>query len=299
MNFAFKKLVPMTGLCVGFDPFGPAPSQAMPQGMPQGLPQGMPQGQGQGQQVSMPVASSVVPGVSTGMTHNPNDPSGFGQTQPSTGGASPLDKYNQMLDNKGKSEEGQSKPATAAEEQQQMIDLINLGYGDFLSSGRQVQKSFTSGIDSSKIQSALSGNVDDFMGILQQVAINTFAAASYGSSKLAGNYANQRLSGFEKGLDERFQKFEQSRASHNINALGAAKGVDFNAPALRGMRDMALDMFQRNYPEAGREEIANMAMDYLQAMAGHIAGGNGSQEGKQQDEQARGYGDLFGMNNQQ
>ena len=122
MNFAFKKLVPMTGLCVGFDPFGPAPVQAMPQGMPQGLPQGMPQGQGQGQQVSMPVASSVVPGVTTGMTHNPNDPSGFGQTQPSTGGASPLDKYNQMLDNKGKSEEAQGKSATtAAEEQQQMI----------------------------------------------------------------------------------------------------------------------------------------------------------------------------------
>lgn len=297
MKFAFKKLVPMSGLCVGFDPFGPAPMQAPMQGMPQG----MPQGQGQGQQVSMPVASGVIPGATTGMTHNPNDQTGFSQSQPSTGGASPLDKYNQMLDNKGKSgEEAQGKPAAGAEEpqQEQMIDLINLGYGDFLSSGRQVQKSFTSGIDSSKIQSALSGNVEDFLGVLQQVALNTFAAASYGSSKLAGNYANQRLGGFEKGLDERFQKFEQSRASQNINALGAAKGVDFNAPALRGMRDMALSMFQRNYPEASREEIASMAMDYLQTMASHIAGGGSTnQDGKKQEEQARSYADLFGVGN--
>ena len=297
MNFAFKKLVPMSGYCVGLDPFGPAPVAAMPQGMPQG----MQQGQGQGQQMSMPVASAVVPGLPSGMSHNPNEQNGFGQTQQATGGASPLDKYNAMLDNKDKSgTEGQGKPAATAEQaqQEQMLDLLNLGYGDFLSSGRQVQKSFTSGIDSAKIQSALSGNTDDFMSVLQQVALNTFAAASFGSSKLAGNYANQRLSGFEKTLDDRFRDFDQGRASQNINALGKEKGVDFNAPALVGMRDMALEMFKRSYPEAGREELAAMSMEYLQTMANHIAGsGSTAQGGKPQEEQARSFSDLFGMSN--
>ena len=50
--------------------------------------------------------------------------------------------------------------------------------------------------------------------------------------------------------------------------------------------------------EAGREEIASMAMDYLQTMAGHIAGGGSTnQDGKKQEEQARGYADLFGVGN--
>lgn len=308
MKFAFNRiaLLPMTGYAVG-DPFSSSFGAGLnpPANMPAG---GMMQ-QGQ-QQQSIPVASGVVPGMASGMTYNPNATEGFAQTQPAEGGGSPLDKYNKMFDNGnnnpsgGRQQQQQGQQQDQQQQQQnqqaqeQMLDLLGVGYSDFLTSGREVQKSFTSGIDSAMVQSALSGNVEDFMSILQQVALNTFATASFGSSKLAGKYANQRFSSFEKSLDERFAKFDQSRATRDMSNLGAKSGIDFNTPALSGMRDMAIKMFAQTYPEAGRDELASMAMQYLQDAASHIVdktSSSGKEQHQQQEPRREGYDDLFGM----
>lgn len=286
---------PVRGYMIGFDPFSQAPTMAPQQG-------NVPQQQMQQQQMQQPqqmpqsVASATVPGKASGIVANPADAmNGFGATQPSAGGESPLEKYSSLFDNGNNQQQQQAQQQQQQKQQDQQIqealDLMKYGPADYQEAATKL--SFTNGIDSSMFQAALGGDAEALMNLLNQVGRNVFSAASHSSAKLAGTALKQNFEVYDRGLGEKFKQFSLTQSQQNI--VNSTAPV-LNNPAVQPMLKQAMGLMAKSYPEASSEEITKRAIQYLQDV-GSVLNGNGNQQQQQQQQnnESRGYDDLFGM----
>lgn len=221
--------------------------------MPAGLPQQPPVQQ---------VPSRAVPGMTAPqggpMPENPTH-----QQQP---GLSPLDKYAGLAN---------ITPSAAPAAQEQPVDIFSamdaLTYGDVHKSYQS--QSMTGNIDKKELSRIMQENdIDGLMGIFNVVAQNAAAAATIGSTRITSHGSKAALEQLRKEIPSHLKNTQIAQLW-----TGNAESV-LASPQVAPLRDAAVSMFQKQYPQATAQQIQTMTEGYFRDFFAAGAASNKSQE---------------------
>lgn len=128
--------------------------------------------------------------------------------------------------------------------------------------------SFTAGVDPQLATKALSGDVESFFAVLDQVGRNGFQT-SFGAMD---NYQGRMFDAYDQSVNSRIPRM--------VSSLGSQRQIgqlnrNLQHPALAPMVDTIRQQFESRYPDASPDEIAEAVNAYFQQAAGVLTTGQG------------------------
>lgn len=244
-----------------FDMFRGTPAQP-----PQGATQpGATNGQGAATGATPPGAApnGWVPPQQPNPPGRPNTvtPGSSSNGAPGTAGnGAPVDDWTKMWETAAKSGEGATTPASLFDIKPEQIQAASKNMN------------FAANLDQAIVQKALSGDIQAFMDVINQVGQSVYAQTSYSGMRLMDAGINKFGKNFsDVELPKHFQSFTADHALRNANPVFADKKY---APML--------DTFKRallaENPQAQPQEIQATAERFLKSMlddAGKVSASSG------------------------
>lgn len=133
---------------------------------------------------------------------------------------------------------------------------------------------FASGVDPATAQKALQGDVQSFMDVINSVAQAGFAAAFQANAGITETAFNKNNARFESALPDRIRATQIKQTAIKHPAL--------NHPAATVMIDSLKSTIAQTNPTLSPERVADMAENYVIAMAGDINNVNSQQQQQNQ-----------------
>lgn len=212
-----------------------------------------------------------------------------GDNQPSSAlakeGASPLDKYAKMFENKDSGKGGDptdpSSPA-ARQQAQQAKTVFEAGLEDFQKITQQ--QNYVPEFDDELMGSALRGDKQSLSKLLNQVAQNAVASSVFMASRVS-----------QKGFDQNLERFKGEmpamQRTQQLDNLFTGKDSVMANPAVQPLVKSATKMFAEQYPQASPDEIKSYVQEYMKDVAGVFT----QQASQPQQQQQSGGFDMASM----
>lgn len=198
-------------------------------------------------------------------------------------GASPLDKYKSLADNKNKQQPAGDgakgeKPAAA----KSILDASHEDFSKVMESQQLVKE-----LDPELYKQALSGDQRAFEKILADATRSAASTAVYMATQVTKQGINSNLENFRGEIPGMFKEQQFG------NMFNDKKDI-FSNPVLKPMVSSAQSMFRQQYPDATPQEIEEYTREYLKDAALAMSGsGEQSPEQKQQEEQGSNLAQFF------
>lgn len=190
-----------------------------------------------------------------------------------TGDKSPLDNFADLW--KADPNQNQQTPS--------LVPSFNLDHAGLMKAAESVN--FTNHIDPAMIDKALAGDREAFLSVINKASQYGFVTATAASGELVKN----SLGTAQQVLKDKV--LPAAHRSQQVDEALAASNPVFQDPAVAPMLGMLKQQLQAKYPTTSPAEIATLASQYLEGMAGKIVGANGGTITSKQDQQrSSGFG---------
>lgn len=170
----------------------------------------------------------------------------------------PLDAYNKMLENAGKSSDIQAPSFR--------LDPKVLGE---VSSGMD----FTKGIDPALMEKALAGDTKSLMAVINQSNRAAYSASLEHATALTETHLGQRAA-FDQGRVDKGVKQQLT-----TNALSTAP--NYSHPVVKAELNRVANQFASANPDASPQEVAAAAQKYIADLSAALTPGKTAQEQQQ------------------